>query len=406
MATRLKTVLIVHSLVVSADEALFARIRLRCAERGLSPLFAECHRRDDGKIHLWRSPRPAESPQMLVEVLRPKGLLFVRDVFSFAEAREMAGPNVPVVFVDRSPDIGSEAAAPAGFVLSDNRDIAARAAQILIGSGRNDFGYVPFLDEDKVWSHERGQEFERLVRAAGKRFHRFRRPSASASPTVLSDALSHWLESLPKPCGVFIANDMVGESVLGLCAWAGLRVPEDIALVGADNNLSICEAASPTLSSIACDFLANCLAGVALLADLIENRIQPPAVRAVPAVGVVQRSSSRFLRDRRVAAAQEFIRLHACDEGFGPPDVVKHMGLSRAYAFTLFRTATGRTILDEIHDVRLARAKGLLAEGTAPDFVSAACGYASHADFRRVFKRRMGVTVRAWTIAHRMGANP
>ena len=121
MATRLKTVLIAHSLSVSDDEATFARIRRCCAERGFSPLFAECHRRDDGRIHLWRSPRPAESPQALVEVLRPHGILFLRDIFTFAEAREMAGPDIPVVFAERSPDPGSEVAAPAGFVFSDHR---------------------------------------------------------------------------------------------------------------------------------------------------------------------------------------------------------------------------------------------------------------------------------------------
>ena len=403
MAKRLKTVLIAHSLSVSDDGASFARIRQHCAERGFSPLFAECHRRDDGRIHLWRSPRPAESPQALVEVLRPHGILFLRDVFTFAEAREMAGPDIPVVFVERSPDPGSEVAAPAGFVFSDHRDIAARAAQVLIGSGRDDFGYAPFLDGEKVWSHQRGQEFERLVRAAGKRFHAFRRPSAPAGPTVLAKALSRWLEALPKPCGIFAANDMAGENVLSLCARTGLRVPDDVAVVGVDDFAPICEAASPTLSSVACDFPAECAAGVALLADLMEGRVGAPAIRAVPALGVVRRSSSRFLRDRRVAAAQEFIRLHACEEGFGPRDVMRQMGLSRAYAFTLFRATTGRTILDEIHDIRLARAKGLLAGGMAPDLVAAACGYASHADFRRVFRRRVGMTVRAWTIAKLKG---
>ena len=62
----------------------------------------------------------------------------------------------------------------------------------------------------------------------------------------------------------------------------------------------------------------------------------------------------------------------------------------------LFRRACGHTILDEIHTVRLSRAKELLADGIAPDAVGARCGYASHDDFRRVFRTRLGTTIKSW----------
>ena len=97
----------------------------------------------------------------------------------------------------------------------------------------------------------------------------------------------------------------------------------------------------------------------------------------------------------------EFIRRHACEEGFGPRDVVHEMGCSRTLADTLFRKVDGRTILDEIHGVRLARAKELLLLGKSADFVASECGYASYDDFCRVFKRRVGSTVRKWTLAEK-----
>jgi LacI family transcriptional regulator len=112
----------------------------------------------------------------------------------------------------------------------------------------------------------------------------------------------------------------------------------------------------------------------------------------------VLRASSRFARDRRVARAQEFIRLGACGEGFGPRDVVRAMGLSRTQADVVFRAATGHTILDEIHAVRIARAKELLAQGQRADIVAAECGYASDDDFRRDFRRRLGTTPRKWAL--------
>jgi LacI family transcriptional regulator len=74
------------------------------------------------------------------------------------------------------------------------------------------------------------------------------------------------------------------------------------------------------------------------------------------------------------------------------------MGVSRALADRLFRSVVGHTILEEIHAVRLARAKELLSAGTQPDIVAAECGYASHDDFRRVFRRRVGTTARQWAL--------
>jgi transcriptional regulator GlxA family with amidase domain len=78
------------------------------------------------------------------------------------------------------------------------------------------------------------------------------------------------------------------------------------------------------------------------------------------------------------------------------------MGVGRTLADRLFRTTAGRTILEEIHAVRLARAKDMLRAGRSPDYVAAECGYASYDDFRRVFRQRVGTTARKWALAHRV----
>ena len=76
------------------------------------------------------------------------------------------------------------------------------------------------------------------------------------------------------------------------------------------------------------------------------------------------------------------------------------MGISRALADRLFRSVVGHTILEEIHAVRLTRAKELLVAGTQSDIGAAECGYASYDDFRRVFRRRVGTTARQWALSH------
>ena len=371
--------------------------RIGAAQRW-NVFLAECYRSGNGSLVVARSPCPAESLAALVETLSPDGIIFLSNTISFAEARELAGKDIPIVFFGWTPDPGAEVAAPAGFVFTDQKDIAMRAARVLLSSGYDHFGFVPFLGTETIWSRERGEAFERFVREAGKSFHAF---PQTVSLQNRAEALGRWLENLPKPCGLFAANDIVGEEVVHACAGIGLRVPDDIAVVGVDNLEHICETTSPALSSVAKNSPAKCGEIVALLSDLMAKRTRRALVsRVVPSRGVVLRASSRFARDRRVARAQEFIRINACREKFGPPDVVEAMGLSRTQADVVFRVATGHTILDEIHAVRLARAKELLSQGRRADYVASVCGYASGDDFRRVFRHRLGMTPRKWALAH------
>ena len=366
----------------------FAGVRDDVVSRNWDFFSADITRTEDGTVQFHRSSRSVESVAELVAILRPDGIIVWEDALSPAEVRAAVGAEVPTVFVDCGTATEKEDVAR---VRSDPDSIAAIAARVLLPSRYDDFAFVP-NPVPMPWSQERGDAFQRCIEVAGKRFHRFKRGS--------SLSLERWLQSLPKPCGVFTANDAVGEEVLGACAQLGLAVPDDIAVIGVDDYAYFCEATKPTLSSIAQDLRAEGQAAVAMLAEMMTDpgRRQPP--RFVPAHGVVPRASTRFARDRRVAQALEFIRLHACTEKFGPRDVVREIGVSRALADRLFRSVVGHTILEEIHAVRLARAKELLAAGTQPDIVAGECGYASYDDFRRVFRRRVGTTARKWALAH------
>lgn len=398
MATQAKTVLVVVPKLDEKSHAEADMIRRIGAARRWNAFLVECQRVGDGSLLLERAPSPAESLADLVGTIRPDGIVFVSDTIPFGEARQLAGKDIPILFLGRTPDPGAEVAAPAGFVFADQKDIATRAARVLLSSGYGHYGFVPFIANETIWNRERGEAFRNFIHEARKTFHAFPRTDSSHNRI---EALGRWLGKLPKPCGLFAANDLVGEDVVRTCLRNGLRVPDDIAVIGVDNLEHICEAMSPALSSVAKDSPAECAAAVSLLSELMARRSRRTlASRAVPAAGVVLRASSRFCRDRRVARAQEFIRLGACQEGFAPPEVVKSMGLSRTQADVVFRAATGHTILDEIHFVRLSRAKELLSQGRRTDIVATLCGYASGDDFRRDFRHRLGTTPRKWALAH------
>ena len=395
-----KSVLMFFPGIGTHPQDAFAGVRGDAMARHWEFYSAETARTEDGDLQLHRSSRSAASVSGLIELLRPDGIIVWEDALSPAEVVSAVGDAVPTVFVDCGESIERGMRIRAGRVRSDPSSIAATAARVLLSSGYSDFAFVP-NGIPLPWSVERGEIFEHCIEVTGKRFHRFERGATRGTGvSPVAATLEHWLEALPKPCGIFAANDSVGEEVLGACAHIGISVPDEIAVIGVDDYEYFCEATMPTLSSIPLDSRAEGRAAVALLDAMMSAPRRKPPTRFVPPRDAVLRASTRFARDRRVARALEFIRLNACTDKFGPRDVVREMGVSRTLADKLFRTVLGQTILDEIHSVRLARAKELLAAGTAPDAVGAACGYASHDDFRRVFRKRIGTTIRKWTLNH------
>lgn len=246
-----------------------------------------------------------------------------------------------------------------------------------------------------VRSRERRETFAKLVLMNGRRLHVFRESSAACEMAVRVKELSDWLVSLPRPCGVFAANDNQAVTVLSACQAVGLSVPDEIAVVGVDDIPALCDSATPTCSSVRRDNdRAGELAGE-LLHDLMSGTVGEGLCRKYGVLRLTRRESTRRIpgMDKRVARAIEFIRRHACD-GIGPSEVFSEMGCSRSLANLRFRQNTGHSILDEIHSVRLEKVKDLLSRkdivlSALPDF----SGYASLSDLRRVFRQRIGCTI-------------
>ncbi len=337
-----------------------------------------------------------------IEFWNPDGLIVDPAYASDALLDETAS-RLPTVFWDASN--ASDLPATCAKVVSDPTSIAESAARELFRADFRQFAFIHAIGQP-VWSRERGAAFERLATGSGRVFASFSPPvKESRAPESFLSRLVEFLRSLPKPCGVFAANDSTAALVVKAASALSLRFPDDLTLVGVDDSEEYCERSDPTISSVRRDIEAGGEEAARLLAELMAGGSRSRATAAPVAIygaeRLVRRSSSRLMRDRRIDRAMEYIRLHACEEGFGPRTVVRQMGVSSTIAYPLFHAAAGRTILDEIHAVRLAHAMELLANGMFPDIVASQCGYASHADFRRVFRKRIGVTIRQWTLKHR-----
>ncbi len=210
-------------------------------------------------------------------------------------------------------------------------------------------------------------------------------------------ALDTWLADLPRPCGVFAANDAVAWFVSERCRSLGLRIPLDLALLGVDDDDVVCRLASPPLSSV---LLPGERIGY-LAAQGIEQAVSTGrAVKEIqlPPIRVVVRQSSEVyaVQDRDVAEALAYIRENAT-KGIGVEDVIAAVPLSRRSLERRFRIELQRSPLEEIHRVRIEAAKTLLTTTRLPiDQIGDRVGFVQPNYFARIFKRHAGLTPRSF----------
>ncbi|MBQ0032234.1 MAG: substrate-binding domain-containing protein [bacterium] len=210
--------------------------------------------------------------------------------------------------------------------------------------------------------------------------------------------LPDWIAALPKPAAIFAANDFVGEQVMSAASRLGLSVPDDVAVLGVDNDEEICLRATPTLSSIKPDHERAGYLAADLLRQLIRNPKQPPLPQSFGTLAVFHRASTRALRrhDEKAMRLVETIRRMATDT-VTIPELAKEFGLAVRTVELRFKEATGHSIRDEIQSLRLERAKVLLSQPRIKmSEVAATSGYPSLLAFRKTFRRLTGVAPGKW----------
>ncbi len=189
-------------------------------------------------------------------------------------------------------------------------------------------------------------------------------------------------------------DDCRGREVLEACRTAGIRVPEEMAVIGVDNDELLCELADPPLSSVALNAEAGGYQAAMLLDRMMHGRQCEPARLTVEALHVVTRRSTDIVAidDPVVAAALRYIHDHAAT-AIGIGDVVEHVLLSRRALEMRFKAVTGRTPLVELRRVRLERAKRLLHEtDLSLTRVASAAGFSSETYLIQVFRQELGIT--------------
>jgi LacI family transcriptional regulator len=255
------------------------------------------------------------------------------------------------------------------YFYTNNQAIANLAADHLLDRGFRHFAYCGYAHNSiNGWSEERERAFVERIKGHGFSCAVYRgRYKTSYQWTSLQRSLGAWLKLLPKPLGVLAANDNRGRQVLEACRACDLRAPEEVAVIGVDNDELLCQLSSPPLSSVEQGAKRLGYGAAALLNQMIEGKQPSQRQFVIDPTGVVTRQSTDFLaiQDPKVAKAMTFIREHAFD-GIKVPDVVNAVAVSRSGLETLFAAVLGYTIHSAIRKVQMERVRRLVSDTNLP----------------------------------------
>ena len=323
----------------------------------------------------------------LLETWRPLGCLVAVSLLNGSPPPSFG--RTPVVFLGRI----------AGRRLNvehDSRETSRLAVRELALGKPAAWGFFGPKERPR-WSQLRQRFYCEAVAEAGGLARPFPWAGIRPSTPAFRTALHAYLKGMPRPCALFVAADYLAGEVLDAAHHENLRLPHDLSIVSVDNDEQICENLTPTLSSVMPDFEG---AGYAMC-ELLERRLSDPRLTSETLsygpLQLVRRASSRPpTGSRHVNRTLEFIRTHVTDR-IGVADVAAHLGYQRRSLERLFRAATGGTVLDAIHAIKLEAVKAIVRDRrNLLSGIAERVGFSSEAHLKKFFKSQTGMTMSAW----------
>ncbi len=290
-------------------------------------------------------------------------------------------------------------------VLEDHAHAAQLAAEHFLARG---FRHFLYYSPDDNWSYEeRGIGFTTAIKRAGHDCGWLRWHKADEFRTDRGQwkAKGAWLmkqiAAAPKPVGVFAANDDAALDVLEACERAELNVPEQVAIVGAENSLLAPNAMKTPISSVDTNLEALGYRGARLLDELMSGKAAPEVPVRIPAAGLVVRKSSDLFAVKHpgVARSLRFIA-NNCHQPISVKDLLTPAAMSRRGLHKAFLEHLGRTPGQELQRVRIDHAKRLLAESDNKiEVLAGMCGYRSANSFCVAFKQATGFSPKQYRLS-------
>ena len=340
------------------------------------------------------APGEARRIAGLFEVLRPAGFV----------GGYVGADNVPVVLPEGMPAVWIDTShAPRGacVVRHDNARFGVAAADALAGGGG---GYAVFGLKPHKWSAVRERAFVARLREKRLYCQRVRLDVRDANQFAALCDVRDALKRIQRPVSIFAVTDRLAGVVLMAASSLGWKCPEDLRIIGVDDDEMVCMGAPVTLSSVHPDWAE----GGRLVAEALATQmrgVKPLREYLYGAAGVTRRASTRDVyrrpKDERVEKGLAFIAAEFASP-IGVADVVAAMGCSRGHAELRFREETGKSILETVEEARWERLLVLLRRGDADlAALPAMCGFRTASALRQFFRRRAGMSMTDWRAANR-----
>ena len=316
-------------------------------------------------------------------------------------AKALRNLKIPIVDVSAARFIPS-----LPWFETDDAAIAHIAAEHLLDRGFRHFAFCG--DARFKWSRMRQDYFAARLLEAGHDCFKFNDSRAPAKHEAQVEQIGAWLKRLPKPVGVMACYDFRGQQVLDACRRSGIAVPDEVAVIGVDNDELLCSLSDPPLSSVTPNAYRTGYEAAARLAAIMAGKRGGPIANLIPPIGISTRQSTDVLAidDPDVVKVVRFIREHAC-EGINMKDVLRAVPAPRRFLEARFKKLLGRTPHEEILRVQLNWVKQLLSETNLTlEAIAERTGFA-HAEYLSVvFKREEGISASRYRTMQKQPESP
>lgn len=292
--------------------------------------------------------------------------------------------------------IGGQAIPDLPRVVTDNEAIAQMAARHFLQRGFRNFAYLGY--GSMGWSRERGQAYIKALADAGYECHTMLAAQGEIHALGVCGPLAAWVKQLPKPVAIFACHDRAAMLAGHACAHVGCEMPDDVAILGVDNNAMECGFTSPPISSIMGSARRIGYQAAELLDRMMRGEAVPHEPQRVAPAGVAARGSTDIYAsdDPDLVAALNYIRDHA-GEPIEVGDVAKATIVTRRMLERKFRALMNRSPREHILWAHVEQAKSLLINTNLSILdVALRSGFPSSSKFSTVFKRETSLSPMAF----------
>lgn len=374
--------------------ALLLRLNYSMQRNRLIGVFNAITSNNDLEIQILQSEDELREALLLPDGQRPGGIITYTPREDTTR-HLIANSQIPIAIMGVDRALQRSRKLKVAFIENDNESIGKHAADYLMGLGNfRSFVYVPYR-QNRPWSVIRGSSFMATLSAARRDCLVYEH-----APDTYQDfsQLTRFIASLDKPAAIFTANDESAQDVLRAAKHAKIKVPQELSVLGVDDDELICERSTPPLSSVRMDATRQGFEAAKGLKALLKSRRNKTINIKVPIIGITERASTRPISPAAhlINRAMLFIKSEYRND-ISPADVAMHLGISKTLLFLRFRQFAKTSVAEAIRDVRLDESKRLIKTSKRKiNSIFKSVGFKSPIHATRLFKQKTGMTPLEW----------